>query len=141
MVRIMGLDLGDKTIGVAISDPLGWTAQGVEVIRKEGKNAMMQRLQELVDLHEVSKMVVGLPRNMDGTLGERAEKSKKFAQEIQQQLSLPVDLWDERLSTVAAEKMLIEADTRRKKRKKIIDKVAATIILQNYLDAQSSGRS
>lgn len=141
MVRIMGLDLGDKTIGVAISDPLGWTAQGVEVIRKEGKNAMMQRLQELVDLHEVSKMVVGLPRNMDGTLGERAEKSKKFAQEIQQLLSLPVDLWDERLSTVAAEKMLIEADTRRKKRKKVIDKVAATIILQNYLDAQSSGRS
>lgn len=141
MVRIMGLDLGDKTIGVAISDLLGWTAQGVEVIRKEGKNAMMQRLQELVDLHEVSKIVVGLPRNMDGTLGERAEKSKKFAQEIQQQLSLPVDLWDERLSTVAAEKMLIEADTRRKKRKKVIDKVAATIILQNYLDAQSSGRS
>ena len=92
-------------------------------------------------IHILSKMVVGLPRNMDGTLGERAEKSKKFAQEIQQLLSLPVDLWDERLSTVAAEKMLIEADTRRKKRKKVIDKVAATIILQNYLDAQSSGRS
>jgi len=135
-VRIMGIDLGDKRIGIAISDPLGWTAQGVEVIRRDGNQGRdMSRIKELAASYDVERVVVGLPRNMNGTLGERGEKSKAFAEKIGFLLSLPVDLWDERLSTVAAEKALLEADTSRAKRKKVIDKVAAAIILQGYLDA------
>ena len=135
-MRIMGIDLGDKRIGIAISDPLGWTAQGVEVIRRDGNQGRdMSRIKELAASYDVERVVVGLPRNMNGTLGERGEKSKAFAEKIGSLLSLPVDLWDERLSTVAAEKALLEADTSRAKRKKVIDKVAAAIILQGYLDA------
>lgn len=137
-MRIMGLDLGDKTIGVAVSDPLGWTAQGVEVIRRDGDTVRdLKRLKELVTEYSVEQVVLGLPKNMNGTLGERGEKAKAFAQEIRQALSLPVDLWDERLSTVAAERILLEGDTSRAKRKKVIDKVAAAIILQGYLDARA----
>ncbi len=140
-MRIMGLDLGDKTIGVAVSDPMGWTAQGVEVIRRDNNTIKeMDRLKELAETYAVEKVVVGLPRNMNGTLGDRGEKSKAFALEVGKRLSLPVDFWDERLSTVAAEKILLEADTSRAKRKKVIDKVAAAIILQGYLDAGGSGR-
>lgn len=136
-MRIMGLDLGDKTIGVAISDPLGWTAQGIEVIRRDGDtDRELNRLRELVAEYGVELVVLGLPRNMNGTLGERGEKAKAFAGEIQKALSMPVELWDERLSTVAAERILLEADTSRAKRKKVIDKVAAAIILQGYLDAR-----
>ncbi len=132
----MGVDLGDKRIGIAISDPLGWTAQGVEVIRRDGNQGReMSRIKELAASYDVERVVVGLPRNMNGTLGERGEKSKVFAEKVGSLLSLPVDLWDERLSTVAAEKALLEADTSRAKRKKVIDKVAAAIILQGYLDA------
>lgn len=135
-MRIMGVDLGDKRIGIAISDPLGWTAQGVEVIRRDGNQGReMSRIKELAASYDVERVVVGLPRNMNGTLGERGEKSKVFAEKVGSLLSLPVDLWDERLSTVAAEKALLEADTSRAKRKKVIDKVAAAIILQGYLDA------
>lgn len=140
-MRVMGLDLGDKTIGVAVSDPLGWTAQGVEVIRRDGNRAKeMDRLKELAGTYGVEKVVLGLPRNMNGTLGERGEKSKAFALEVEKLLSLPVELWDERLSTVAAERILLEADTSRAKRKKVIDKVAAAIILQGYLDSGGAGR-
>lgn len=139
-MRIMGLDLGDKTIGVAVSDPLGWTAQGVEVIRRDGNASReMNRLKQLASEYMVEKVVLGLPKNMNGTLGERGEKAQAFAKEINTALSLPVELWDERLSTVAAERVLLEADTSRAKRKKVIDKVAAAIILQGYLDASTKG--
>ena len=135
----MGLDLGDKTLGVALSDPMGWTAQGLEVIRREGNTEReMKRLREIVSQYEVEKIIVGLPKNMNGTLGERAEKSKAFAFRLQEYFSLPVEMWDERLSTVAAEKILLEGDTSRARRKKVIDKLAAAIILQGYLDAKSN---
>lgn len=136
-MRIMGLDVGSKTVGVAISDPLGFTAQGVEIIAiDEDKGEFgMERLAELVKQHQVSKFVVGLPKNMNNTEGPRVEASKAYGQLLIEQFSLPVDYQDERLTTVAAERMLIEqADLSRGKRKKVIDKLAAQLILQNYLD-------
>lgn len=136
----MGIDFGDRSIGIAISDPMGWTAQGIEVIHQSRKNPPINRLGELIKEYEVSKIVLGLPRRMDGTLGDRAEKSKIFAEELELEFSLPVELWDERFSTVSAERALLEADTRRDKRKKVIDKVAAVIILQNYLDAKGNNK-
>lgn len=136
-MRIMGLDVGSKTVGVAISDPLGFTAQGVEIIAiDEDKGEFgMGRLAELVKQHQVSKFVVGLPKNMNNTEGPRVEASKAYGQLLVEQFGLPVDYQDERLTTVAAERMLIEqADLSRGKRKKVIDKLAAQLILQNYLD-------
>lgn len=136
-MRIMGLDVGSKTVGVAISDPLGFTAQGVEIIAiDEDKGEFgMERLAELVKQHQVSKFVVGLPKNMNNTEGPRVEASKAYGQLLIEQFGLPVDYQDERLTTVAAERMLIEqADLSRGKRKKVIDKLAAQLILQNYLD-------
>lgn len=138
-MRVMGLDLGDKTIGVALSDPLGWTAQGLEVIRRKGSLQQdLQRLKELALQYEVELVVVGLPRNMNGSLGERGQKSLDFVEKLKTTLLLPVKTWDERLSTVAAEKLLLQADVSRAKRKKVIDKMAAAVILQNYLDANLS---
>lgn len=136
-MRMMGLDVGSKTVGVAISDPLGFTAQGVEIIAiDEDKGEFgMERLAELVKQHQVSKFVVGLPKNMNNTEGPRVEASKAYGQLLVEQFGLPVDYQDERLTTVAAERMLIEqADLSRGKRKKVIDKLAAQLILQNYLD-------
>lgn len=136
-MRIMGLDVGSKTVGVAISDPLGFTAQGVEIIAiDEDKGEFgMERLAELVKQHQVSKFVVGLPKNMNNTEGPRVEASKAYGQLLIEQFGLLVDYQDERLTTVAAERMLIEqADLSRGKRKKVIDKLAAQLILQNYLD-------
>lgn len=136
-MRMMGLDVGSKTVGVAISDPLGFTAQGVEIIAiDEDKGEFgMERLAELVKQHQVSKFVVGLPKNMNNTEGPRVEASKAYGQLLIEQFGLPVDYQDERLTTVAAERMLIEqADLSRGKRKKVIDKLAAQLILQNYLD-------
>lgn len=136
-MRILGLDVGDKTIGVAISDPLGITAQGLEVIRRSDSNDKdFNRLKELVESREVAKVVVGLPRNMNGSMGPRAEKVLLFVQSLKKYLDLPVETWDERLSTVEAERLLITADMSRGKRRKIIDKMAATIILQGYLDSR-----
>jgi len=135
-MRIMGLDVGDKTIGVAVSDPLGWTAQGVEVIRRDGRE--MARLVELVGKFEVQKLVVGLPLNMNGTLGPQGEKVLAFIEKLKKSLNLPVDTWDERLSTVASEKILLAADVSRAGRRKVIDKMAAAFILQGYLDANGS---
>lgn len=135
-MRIMGLDVGDKTIGVAVSDPLGWTAQGIEVIRREGDiNRDFARLTELVQEYQVERILVGLPKNMNGTIGPQGEKVQEFIKELQERINLPVKVWDERLSTVAAEKTLLLADVSRSKRKKVIDKMAAAIILQGYLDA------
>ncbi|MBC1451426.1 Holliday junction resolvase RuvX [Listeria welshimeri] len=135
-MRIMGLDVGSKTVGVAISDPLGWTAQGVETIQIDEKRKQFgyDRVKELVLEYEVEKVVVGLPKNMNNTIGPRAESSKIYAEVLEARIDLPVVLWDERLTTSAAERTLIEADVSRKKRKEVIDKLAAVMILQSYLD-------
>ncbi|MFC5612484.1 Holliday junction resolvase RuvX [Metabacillus niabensis] len=136
-MRILGLDLGSKTLGVAISDELGWTAQGVETIKinEESRDYNMGRLSEIVKEYGVEKVVLGMPKNMNGTIGPRAEASQQFAQILQKKFDLPVILWDERLTTMAAERMLISADVSRKKRKQVIDKMAAVMILQSYLDS------
>lgn len=136
-MRILGLDLGSKTLGVAISDELGWTAQGVETIKinEESRDYNMRRLSEIVKEYGVEKVVLGMPKNMNGTIGPRAEASQQFAQILQKKFDLPVILWDERLTTMAAERMLISADVSRKKRKQVIDKMAAVMILQSYLDS------
>lgn len=136
-MRIMGLDYGERTIGVAISDEMGWTAQGIETIRRESKEKDLARILELISQFQVKQIVVGLPKNMNGTVGPRGESCQAFASFLAERTSLPVDLWDERLTTVAAEKMLIAADVSRQKRKKVIDKMAATLILQGYLDAKT----
>ena len=139
MVRILGLDYGTKTTGVAVSDPMGWTAQGLEIIRRQEEDhlkATINRIAELCKEYKVERIVLGLPKNMNNTLGERGEKTLLFKEKLEAKLKLPVDVWDERLSTVAAENVLLEADMSRKKRKNVIDKLAATIILQNYLDAK-----
>ena len=136
-MRVMGLDVGSKTVGVAISDPLGFTAQGVEIIKinEESKEFGFDRLGELVKEYQVDKFVVGLPKNMNNTEGPRVEASKAYGDKIKEIFNLPVDYQDERLTTVQAERMLVEqADVSRDKRKKVIDKLAAQLILQNYLD-------
>ncbi|MEW9667268.1 Holliday junction resolvase RuvX [Ammoniphilus sp. 3BR4] len=133
-MRIMGLDLGDKTIGVAVSDELGWTAQGIETIKRSSLESDMKRLSELASQYSVEEVVVGLPKNMNGTIGPRGELCQAFAKDVENRLKLPVRMWDERLTTMAAEKMLVAADVSRKKRKQVIDKMAAVMILQGYLD-------
>ncbi|MGM9572491.1 MAG: Holliday junction resolvase RuvX [bacterium] len=132
-MRIMGLDIGDKTIGVAVSDAMGWTAQGVKVIRRQALDYDLAELRKIIAEYEVTEIVVGLPKNMNGTLGERANKVLDLAEILKEELQLPVQTWDERLSTVEAERNLIAADVSRGKRKKVIDKMAACIILQGYL--------
>lgn len=134
-MRIMGLDVGDKTIGVALSDPLGWTAQGLEVIRRDTLEKDMNRLCQIIDEYTVEKILVGMPKNMNATIGPQGEKVLAFIEELKEKIDLPIKTWDERLSTVAAERMLIQADVSRSKRKKVIDKMAAAVILQGYLDA------
>lgn len=135
----MGLDVGSKTVGVAVSDAFGWTAQGVETIQidEEKEQYGLERLAELVKEHEVSSFVVGYPKNMNNTVGPRGEASENYAELLREQFGLPVVLWDERLSTMAAERMLIEADVSRAKRKRVIDKMAAVMILQGYLDSKN----
>ncbi|HLO03594.1 MAG TPA: Holliday junction resolvase RuvX [Symbiobacteriaceae bacterium] len=136
-MRAAGLDVGDKTIGVAIADELGWMAQGLEVIRRKNLQLDLARLQEIAKQWNVGRWVVGMPRNMNGTYGPRAEFTRAFITELEQATGLPVETWDERLTTVAATKTLLEADVSRAKRAKVIDKVAAQVILQGYLDAQA----
>lgn len=130
----MALDYGDKTIGVALSDALKITAQGKEVIRRTSRKADFKRLEELIQENEVERIVVGLPLNMNGTQGPRAEKTLKFVDRLKRAFDLPVETYDERLSTSAAERTLLEGDMSRKKRKKVIDMTAAVIILQGYLE-------
>ncbi|UJF31944.1 Holliday junction resolvase RuvX [Paenibacillus hexagrammi] len=134
-MRWMGLDYGDKTIGVALSDELGWTAQGLEVINRRKPEQDMERLSAIVSQYNVTEVVVGLPKNMNNTIGPRGEIAIAFSEELQHRLNLPVHLWDERLTTVAATRTLLEADVSRKKRKQVIDKMAAALILQGYMDA------
>ncbi len=133
----MGLDVGSKTVGVAVSDALGITAQGVTTVRRTGLKRDLAALEALATEHEVTRAVVGLPINMDGSEGPRAEASRAFARALEQALGIPVELWDERLSTVAAERALLEADVSRAKRRQVIDQVAATLILQGWLDARA----
>lgn len=136
-MRLMGLDVGSRTVGVAMSDMLGWTAQGVEIIRinEDEEQFGIDRVKELVEQYEVTGFVLGLPKNMNNSLGPRAQASQNYGELLKQTFDLPVDFEDERLTTVEAERMLVEeADTSRKKRKQVIDKLAASLILQNYLD-------
>ena len=135
--RIMGLDIGDKTIGVAVSDIMGITAQGVKTIRWESKKKDIEELKNIIKERQVNKIVSGLPKNMNGTLGPQGEKVLKLCELIKEETGLEIDFWDERLTTVAAERSLIEGDVSRKKRKKVIDMLAAVIILQGYLDSKS----
>ncbi|KAF1300810.1 MULTISPECIES: Holliday junction resolvase RuvX [Enterococcus] len=140
-MRVMGLDVGSKTVGIAVSDPMGWTAQGIEIIRiDEAKGEFgFDRLRELVTEYEVTKFVVGLPKNMNNSIGPRAEASMAYGNQIAELFNLPVTYQDERLTTVQAERMLVEqANTSRAKRKKVIDKLAAVMILQNYLDGAAN---
>jgi len=133
-MRILAIDLGEKRIGIAISDELGITAQGLPTIPSTTEDENLKKIKKLVDKYNVKKIILGLPKNMNGTLGRQAEKSLSFAQKIKNIHQVPVELEDERLSTSKAERLLIQADRSRKKRKKVIDKMSAVIILQSYLD-------
>ena len=139
MTKMLGLDVGSKTIGIAISDALGWTAQGLTTLRWTEPNyaSIEDRFKQLIDEHTIDKIIIGLPKNMNGSIGFRGEASQDFAEFIKNKFNLEVVLWDERLTTMAAERVLLEADVSRSKRKKVIDKMAAVMILQGYLDSQS----
>ena len=138
MIRIMGLDFGSKTVGVAVSDPLGITAQGIEIVRRTSENKLrrtLARIEELIAEYEVTEIVLGFPKNMNNTIGERAEKSLAFKEMLERRTGLPVVMWDERLTTVAANRTLIEGGVRRENRKDYVDMLAAVYILQGYLDS------
>lgn len=141
-MRIMGLDFGSKTVGVAVCDPLGITAQTVETITRTSENKLRQtlaRIEDLIGEYEIERIVLGYPKNMNNTVGERAEKTEEFKASLERRTGLPVTLWDERLTTVAAERVLVESGVRRENRKKSIDQIAAAMILQGYLDSLSRG--
>lgn len=135
----MGLDFGSKTVGVAVSDPLGITAQGVEIVRRTSENKLrrtLARIEELVAEYQVTEIVLGYPKNMNNTIGERAEKSLAFKEMLERRTGLPVVMWDERLTTVAANRTLMESGVRRENRKEYVDMLAAVYILQGYLDSR-----
>lgn len=139
-MRIMGLDFGSKTVGVAISDPLLITAQGVEIIRRKEENKLRQtlaRIEELILEYDVEEIVLGKPKHMNGTEGVRVELTEEFQEKLERRTGLPVVLWDERLTTVEADKIMMEAGVRRENRKEHVDKIAATLILQGYLDRRA----
>ena len=138
-MRIMGLDFGSKTVGVAVSDPLGITAQGVEIVRRKSENKLrrtLARIEELIGVYEVGELVLGYPKNMNGTEGDRCEKTKEFKELLERRTGLPVALWDERLTTVAADRSMMEAGMGRQERKEYVDEIAAIFILQGYMDAR-----
>lgn len=140
-MRVLGLDFGSKTTGVAVSDPLGLTAQGVETITRKDENKLRQtcaRIEALIQEYEIETIVLGYPKNMNNTLGERVEKTLAFKEMLERRTGLPVILWDERLTTTAAEQILIESGVRRENRKSVIDKIAAALILQGYLDYKTA---
>ena len=137
-MRVMGLDYGSKTVGVAVSDPLGLTAQGIETVWRKQENKLRQtlaRIEELAAEYQAEKIVLGLPKNMNNTIGERAEKTLEFREMLERRTGLPVVMWDERLTTVEAERTLMEASVRRENRKQYLDQLAAVFILQGYLDS------
>lgn len=136
-MRIMGLDYGSRTVGVAVSDALYLTAQGIEIIERKEENKLrrtLARIEELIIEYDVEEIVLGLPKNMNDTMGDRAELSMEFKDKLERRTGLPVTMWDERLTTVAADKAMIEAGIRRENRKAHVDKIAACFILQGYLD-------
>ena len=140
-MRIIGLDYGTKTVGVAVSDSLGITAQAVETITRKEENKLRQtlaRIEALIDEYNVEEIVVGLPKNMNNTMGERAEACRDFADKLERRTGLPVIMWDERLTTVSADNVLKECGVRRENRKAVVDKIAAVFILQGYLDYKSN---
>ena len=142
-MRIMGLDFGSKTVGVAISDALLLTAQGVEIIRRKEENKLRQtlaRIEELIVEYEVSEIVLGLPKHMNATEGVRVELTQEFKEKLERRTGLPVVFWDERLTTVAADKIMMEAGIRRENRKEHVDRIAASLILQGYLDRRRNGK-
>lgn len=134
-MKVLGLDIGEKRIGIAVSDALRYTAQGLKVLDRRSMADDIGEIQELVDTLEVSEVVVGLPKNMDGSLGAGAQKILSFVSTLEEALSIPIVLWDERWTTVEATRMLLEADVTRRKRRKVVDKIAAVLILQGYLDS------
>ena len=140
-MRIMGLDVGSKTIGVAISDELGLTAQGLKTIQRKSRDEDLKEIERLVEEFEIVKMVVGLPKNMNGTLGMQAEKVFQWIKVIEEKIKIPIFTWDERLTTVGASRILLEADLSRKRRKEVVDKVAAVLILQGYLNQSGKGNA
>lgn len=139
-MKILGLDLGTKTVGIALSDSLGLTAQGLEtfVFTEEKYEVALDHIEAIVKKHHVTKIVLGYPKNMDGSIGERGQLSEQFKEHLESRLNIEVVLWDERMTTMIAEKILIHANVSRKKRKKVIDKMAAVVILQSYLDMRSN---
>lgn len=142
-MRIMGLDFGSKTVGVEISDPLFITAQGIEIIRRKDENKLrktLARIEELIIQYEVEEIVLGFPKNMNDTIGERAQLSLEFKDKLERRTGLPVTMWDERLTTVAADRAMMEAGIRREDRKEYVDKIAAVFILQGYLDYRAVER-
>ena len=137
-MRILGLDYGSKTVGVAISDPLGFTAQGVETIWRKQENKLRQtlaRIEAITEEYQVTEIVLGYPKNMNNTVGERAEKSLEFKEMLERRTGLPVNMWDERLTTMAADRTLEETGVHKENRKEFLDQVAAVFILQGYLDS------
>ena len=143
-MRVMGLDFGSKTVGVAISDALLVTAQGIEIIRRKEENKLrrtLARIEELILEYEVREIVLGCPKNMNGTEGVRVELTEEFRDKLKRRTGLPVILWDERLTTVAADRTMMEAGIRRENRKDYVDKIAATLILQGYLDRRGKERN
>lgn len=134
-MRILSLDVGDRTIGVAVSDPLGFTAQGLTTIRRKNIDYDIQELSKICTEYSVGTIVCGLPKNMNGTIGVQGEKVLQFCEIIKQNIQIPLKMWDERLTTAAAHRAMLEADLSRAKRKKIVDKMAAVYILQGYLDS------
>lgn len=137
--RVLALDLGERTIGVAVSDSFGWTAQGLDVIRRASDDQDFKALRQYIEEYDVRRILLGLPKNMDGSVGSSGERSIAYAERIEATLGLPVVLWDERLTTVAATRVLLEADVSRKRRKQVIDKLAAVLMLQTYLDSLKKG--
>ena len=138
--RIMGLDYGTRTVGVAVSDELGITAQGLETIFRKSSGKLSQtlaRIQQIAEEYHVSRIVIGLPKNMNNSLGERAEDAMAFSQMVEKRCGLPVEMWDERLTTVQSERILMEGGVRRENRKKDLDRMAAALILQSYMDRRS----
>ena len=140
-MRWMGLDFGSKTVGVAVSDPLGLTAQPVEIVRRKSENKLRQtlaRIEELIREYRVTELVLGFPKNMNNTLGERAAKSLEFKEMLERMTGLPVVMWDERLTTVEANRAMIEGKVRREERGRYVDAIAAVLILQGYLDRRGN---
>lgn len=141
MARILGVDYGAVRIGLALSDPTGFLAQSLEVVKRTSDSQAVERILEIARAHGVDELVVGLPLHMNGSVGDKAEGAKAFAEALRLKLNLPVDMFDERLTTVAAQRVLLEADVSRKKRKQVVDAVAATVLLQTYLDFRNRNRN